>query len=83
VKALRPVMILKTTARIITIIGQSVPKSFVSVLNQQSNAFICIWDVKEHKQEHAITNGDCCFNHIIGLVQLYSYEPASPYKTQG
>jgi hypothetical protein len=26
-----------------------------------------IWDQKEHKQEDNITNGDCCFNHIIGL----------------
>jgi hypothetical protein len=28
-----------------------------------------IWDIKEHKQEDANTNGDCCFNHIIGLPQ--------------
>src|ERR687884_1222943 len=40
-----------------------------------------IWDVKEHKKEDVITNGDCCFNHIIGLPQkdgiekpLYNYE---------
>ena len=28
-----------------------------------------IWDVQEHKQEDIRTNGDCCFNHIIGLPQ--------------
>jgi hypothetical protein len=40
-----------------------------------------IWNVGEHKQEHIKTNGDCCFNHIIGLPQkdgiakpLYDYE---------
>jgi hypothetical protein len=40
-----------------------------------------IWDVQEHKQEDIKTNGDCCFNHIIGLPQkddgdkpLYDYE---------
>jgi hypothetical protein len=40
-----------------------------------------IWNVEEHKQEDAITNGDCCFNHIVGLPQkdredkpLYNYE---------
>jgi hypothetical protein len=40
-----------------------------------------IWDIKEHKQEDIRTNGDCCFNHIIGLPQrdgndktLYDYE---------
>jgi hypothetical protein len=26
-----------------------------------------IWNVEEHKQEDIKTNGDCCFNHIIGL----------------
>jgi hypothetical protein len=40
-----------------------------------------IWNVEEHKQEDIKTNGDCCFNHIIGLPQkdgndkpLYDYE---------
>jgi hypothetical protein len=28
-----------------------------------------IWNVDEHKQEDSRTNGDCCFNHIIGLPQ--------------
>lgn len=40
-----------------------------------------IWNIEEHKQEHARTDGECCFNHIIGLPQkdgidkpLYDYE---------
>jgi hypothetical protein len=40
-----------------------------------------IWNVEEHKQEDIRTNGDCCFNHIIGLPQkdgndkpFYDYE---------
>ncbi len=40
-----------------------------------------IWDRQQHKQEDIKTNGDCCFNHIIGLPQkngidkrLYDYE---------
>jgi hypothetical protein len=39
-----------------------------------------LWD-KQHKQEDIKTDGDCCFNHIIGLPQkdgndkpLYDYE---------
>jgi hypothetical protein len=28
-----------------------------------------IWDINEHKQEDIRTNGDCCFNHLIGLPQ--------------
>jgi hypothetical protein len=55
---------------------------------QQSKLFeICkdkpfwIWNIQEHKHEDFITNGDCCFNHIVGLPQrdgqykpLYDYE---------
>jgi late competence protein required for DNA uptake (superfamily II DNA/RNA helicase) len=26
-----------------------------------------IWDIEEHKHEDIDTQGDCCFNHIIGL----------------
>jgi len=40
-----------------------------------------IWSIEEHKQEDIRTNGDCCFNHIIGLPQkdgtdkpLYDYQ---------
>jgi hypothetical protein len=40
-----------------------------------------IWNIDEHKQEDIKTNGDCCFNHIVGLPQkdgndkaLYDYE---------
>ena len=25
-----------------------------------------IWNIEEHKLEDIKTNGDCCFNHIIG-----------------
>ena len=46
----------------------------------QDKAF-WIWDKEQHKQEDIRTNGDCCFNHIIGLPQkdgedkpLYDYE---------
>ena len=28
-----------------------------------------IWNIAEHKLEDLKTNGDCCFNHIIGLPQ--------------
>lgn len=40
-----------------------------------------IWNIEEHKQQYASIDGDCCFNHIIGLPQkdgtdkpLYDYE---------
>ena len=28
-----------------------------------------IWSIEEHKNEDVRTNGDCCFNHVIGLPQ--------------
>ena len=30
-----------------------------------------IWDKQQHKQEDIRTDGDCCFNHIIGLPQKH------------
>jgi hypothetical protein len=40
-----------------------------------------IWNIDKHKQEDIRTSGNCCFNHIIGLLQkdgidkpLYDYQ---------
>jgi hypothetical protein len=45
-----------------------------------------IWNIDEHKQEDIKTNGDCCFNRIIGLPQkyvidkpLYDHQKANVY----
>jgi len=45
------------------------------------NKAFWIWNIEEHKKEDIRTNGDCCFNHIIGLPKkdgidkpLYDYE---------
>jgi hypothetical protein len=35
-----------------------------------------IWNIDEHKQEDIRTNGDCCFNHIIGLPTKEGVEKA-------
>jgi hypothetical protein len=38
-----------------------------------------IWNIEKHKQEDIITDGDCCFNHIIGLPQKDGIDkPANP-----
>jgi hypothetical protein len=46
-----------------------------------------IWDTEQHKHEDVRTNGDCCFNHIIGLPQkdgidkpLFDYEKLLYYS---
>jgi hypothetical protein len=50
--------------------------SLEATVQQQSKLFerlknkpFWIWNIEEHKQEDIKTNGDCCFNHIIGLPQ--------------
>jgi hypothetical protein len=52
-----------------------------SLFERLLNKLFWIWNVEEYKQEDIKTNGDCCFNHIIGLPQkdgvdkpLYDYE---------
>jgi hypothetical protein len=63
-------------------------KVSLELAQQQSRVFerlqnkpFWIWSIKEHKQEDIITNGDCCFNHILGLPRkdsgdkpLYDYQ---------
>ncbi|MFL6348132.1 MAG: hypothetical protein ACJ72X_07560 [Nitrososphaeraceae archaeon] len=34
------------------------------------------WNIEEHKQEDIKTDGDCCFNHIIGLPTKEGIEKA-------
>jgi hypothetical protein len=58
-------------------IHQQQSKLFERLLNKP----FWIWDQQQHKLEDIITNGDCCFNHIIGLPQkngddkpLFDYE---------
>jgi hypothetical protein len=53
----------------------------VEILQRLKNKEFWIWDKQQHKQEDIRTDGDCCFNHIIGLPQkdgfdkpLYDYE---------
>jgi hypothetical protein len=36
-------------------------------LERLRNKPFWIWDIEEHKEEDIRTNGECCFNHIIGL----------------
>jgi len=34
--------------------------------NRLKNKPFWIWDIPEHKRQNIITNGDCCFNHMVG-----------------
>jgi hypothetical protein len=46
--------------------SQSGPEQNHLLLRLRDKPF-WIWDPKQHKQQDIETNGDCCFNHIIGL----------------
>jgi hypothetical protein len=57
------------------------PHQQSSLFERLQNKSFWIWNIEEHKHEDVRTNGDCCFNHIIGLPQkddvdkpLYDYE---------
>jgi hypothetical protein len=57
------------------------PQQQYKLFDRLRNKLFWIWNVEEHKEEDARTDGDCCFNHIIGLPQkdgndkpLYDYE---------
>ena len=36
------------------------------VFQRLQNKLFWIWNVEQHKLEDIRTDGDCCFNHIIG-----------------
>ena len=33
-----------------------------------------IWEQEQHKLEYSRTNGDCCFNHMVGLPRKDRHE---------
>ena len=37
------------------------------LFERSKNKSFWIWDQEQHKKIDIETNGDCCFNHIIGL----------------
>jgi hypothetical protein len=62
------------------LVSQSQQQQF-SLFERLRNKPFWIWNIEEHKQEDIRTDGDCCFNHIIGLPQkdgvdkpMYDYE---------
>src|SRR4051812_30266994 len=60
---------------------QQQPEARKALFDRLRNKPFWIWNIGEHKQEHARTDGECCMQHIIGLPQkdghdkpLYDYE---------
>src|SRR5919197_1413637 len=60
---------------------ESITQQQSRIIERLHNKPFWIWNIQEHIQEDIITNGDCCFNHMIGLPKrdyvvkpLYDYE---------
>ncbi len=52
-----------------------------SLYNRIRNKPFWIWDKEAHKQADIDNNGDCCFNHIIGLPKKDDVDkPLFPYQ---
>ena len=49
--------------------GSRQQSSLALLSNRLKDKPFWIWNIQEHKRQNIITNGDCCFNHIIGLPQ--------------
>jgi hypothetical protein len=70
---------------VMSVTFKNLKKRIVSetAIQQQSRLFekllnkpFWIWDKQQHKQEDIRTDGDCCFNHIIGLPTKEGMEKA-------
>lgn len=60
--------------------SQTEPKHF-PLLQRLGERPFWIWDQQQHRQTDIATEGDCCFNHIIGLPTKDSHDmPLLPYQ---
>jgi hypothetical protein len=71
----------KDLKKIVSLEATTTTKQQSKLFERLQNKPFWIWNIEEHKLEDIKTNGDCCFNHIIGLPQkdgndkpLYDYE---------
>src|SRR6187200_1562799 len=62
-------------------VSLEIPQQQARLFERLLNKPFWIWNIEEHKLQDIKTNGNCCFNHIIGLPQkdgndkpLYDYE---------
>jgi hypothetical protein len=43
-------------------------------LERLNDKLFWIWDIEEHKLANIRTNGNCCFNHIIGYLSYKEWK---------
>jgi hypothetical protein len=63
-------MTFKDLKKIVAISNNQLQQQTTLFSSGVSNKPFWIWNIEEHKVTDIITNGDCCFNHIIGLLKV-------------
>jgi hypothetical protein len=48
-------------------VSLELPQQQSKLFQRVQNKPFWIWNIEEHKEEDIKTDGDCCFNHMIGL----------------
>jgi hypothetical protein len=74
-------LIQKEQAITVTSVAEQENPRLSLLLSKLRNKPFWYWDTAEHKRKYKQTNGDCCFNHVIGLPRkdgipkpLFDYE---------
>jgi len=58
----------KELRKIVTPLSNSQQQQQTALFSTRTlNKPFWVWDIEEHRAADILTNGDCCFNHIIGL----------------
>jgi hypothetical protein len=60
-------MVFKDLQKLVSQSQQQQENTLKELFKQLQGKPFWIWNIAEHKQQDIKTNGDCCFNHIIGL----------------
>jgi hypothetical protein len=60
-------MTFKDLRKIVATTSKNQQQQQKQTTSKVSNKPFWIWNIEEHKVADVITNGDCCFIHIIGL----------------
>ena len=62
-------------------VSLELPQQQYRLFERLQNKPFWIWDIEDHRKADFLTNGDCCFNHIVGLpVKGRTQKPIFDYE---
>jgi hypothetical protein len=64
-------LLFKDLHRLVAEQQQQQPEARKALYDILRNKPFWTWDREQHREEYKRTDGDCCFNHIIGLPQKH------------